>query len=428
MPPIGSSSRLRRASFTAAASLVAVLLAGCSTSTRDPRRPRAAPGSPTGLLAEAGQGDCQSLADNTIGAVAKRIYEEVASGPVIREAMKRTRRSARLLEAVREDDPVAAHRALAQLNKGQLVRAKVLRGSATLSEIGGSPAIAPARETLRSAAGASIGTVVISTQGMRAFVDTLHSLTGAQVLLSGASAAPQGTTTSSVLDGEEPARHDAYSFTAERFPAGRLRATLEIPPPPAWVCADSAAQTVTNTIGLIAKRIYHGERAGEKVTSVVRGMQSSPGFVNAVADQNAAQTRASIIGFFRSHLHVVRVRVTVNEPGGGQRLLIDVGGPHVLAPVRGTLRLGGRVIGHFLVAIQDDTGYLKLVHLFTTAQVLLRPGRGQPIGTLAPNPALSHVPASGSFAYHGSTYEVYSFNGKSFPSGPLQISLLLADS
>ena len=48
---------------------------------------------------------------------------------------------------------------------------------------------------------------------------------------------------------------------------------------------------------------------------------------------------------------MVRVRVTV-----GRRLLVDDGGPYVLAPVRGALRLRGRVVGHFEMAIEDDAG------------------------------------------------------------------------
>jgi hypothetical protein len=423
MPSIARLPRLRRSFPVLWGGLAIVLLTGCAADTKGIHRLRLVHGSPTGLLARVGTGDCQSLAANTTGAVARRIYEEVADGPVIREAVNRTIRSPSLLAAVRSDDPLAAHRALKRLDEGQLIRAEVLRGSRTLAEIGGSPAIAPIREALRSSTGATIGTLVLSTQGTRAFIDTLRSLTGAHVLLSKVSPASQAGT-SEVSEKSEASRgaahQETYSFTGEGFPAGRLRMTLLIPPPPAWVCAENVEQTVTNTIGLIARRIYLGERSGAKVREIVRSMQSNASFVNAVANDSAAQARASIIGFFRSHLHVVRVRVTA-----GSKLLVDVGGPHVLAPVRGTLRLGGRIIGHFLVAIQDDTGYVKLVHLFTTAQVLLRPGSRQLIGTLAPNPALLHIPASGSFAFHGSTYQAYSFDGRSFPSGPLRISLLL---
>jgi hypothetical protein len=108
----------------------------------------------------------------------------------------------------------------------------------------------------------------------------------------------------------------------------------------------------------------------------------------------------------------------------GGRLLYDLGGPHVLAPVHGTLRSGGRVIGDFEMSIQDDAGYLKLARLFTGAEVLMRVDGRQVQGTLSPGPAT--VPERGAVSYGGSSYEAYSFTAEAFPSGPLRISLLLA--
>ena len=94
----------------------------------------------------------------------------------------------------------------------------------------------------------------------------------------------------------------------------------------------------------------------------------------------------------------------------------------MLAPVHGTLHSGGHVVGHFEMAIQDDAGYLKLAHLFTGAEVLMRTGSRQVMGTLSPGPAT--VPDRGEVAYHGRNYQAYSFVGEAFPAGPLRISLL----
>ncbi len=104
-------------------------------------------------------------------------------------------------------------------------------------------------------------------------------------------------------------------------------------------------------------------------------------------------------------------------------LLVDQGGPFVLAPVRGTVRSGGKTVGQFEMAIQDDAGYLKLARLFTGAEVLMRRGASQVMGTLSPGPAT--VPDRGPVSYGGRTYEAYSFTGEAFPTGPLRISLLL---
>jgi hypothetical protein len=90
--------------------------------------------------------------------------------------------------------------------------------------------------------------------------------------------------------------------------------------------------------------------------------------------------------------------------------------------VAGTLRKGGRVVGNFLTAIQDDAGYMKLARLFTGADVLMRVGGKQVMGTLSPGPA--RVPDRGAVSYRGRDYEAYSFTATAFPSGPLRISLL----
>ena len=54
----------------------------------------------------------------------------------------------------------------------------------------------------------------------------------------------------------------------------------------------------------------------------------------------------------------------------GSHVLADVGGPHVLAPVRGSLRVSGSVVGSYVMSLmQDDLGYVKLVSRFIGAPV-----------------------------------------------------------
>ncbi len=120
----------------------------------------------------------------------------------------------------------------------------------------------------------------------------------------------------------------------------------------------------------------------------MRHIEHSSAFQHAVAAHDATASALAIVGFFGEHIHVVRVRVTTNG-----RLLEDLGGPYVLAPVRGAVRSGGRVVGQFEMAIQDDAGYLRLAHLFTGAEILMRTGARQVMGTLSPGPA--NVPARG---------------------------------
>jgi hypothetical protein len=126
--------------------------------------------------------------------------------------------------------------------------------------------------------------------------------------------------------------------------------------------------------------------------------------------------------FFADHrYHIVRVRLT-----SGSRLVADVGGPYALAPATGTVRgPDGRVAGHVTISVQDDTGYIKLMHRFTGAAVQLRTAAGVlvPGSTLDPGPA--SIPGHGAVSYAGRTYRALTYDAPAFPSGPLHVSLLL---
>ena len=74
--------------------------------------------------------------------------------------------------------------------------------------------------------------------------------------------------------------------------------------------------------------------------------------LRAVAAANRRATRAAIEALL--HQHIVRLRVSA-----GGRLLSDVGGPFVLAPVAPRCACG-RAIGSFVLSIQDDEGYKRL--------------------------------------------------------------------
>jgi hypothetical protein len=127
--------------------------------------------------------------------------------------------------------------------------------------------------------------------------------------------------------------------------------------------------------------------------------------------------------------HIVRLRVFAAPAGAraGTRLLADVGGPFVLAPVSGALTQGGRKIGSFVLSIQDDEGYLRLTRRLAGLRVLMYMGRGAHAAlvknSLGPEPGT--VPARGRYTYRGSTFNVYTLNARAFPSGPLTIRVLV---
>jgi hypothetical protein len=344
----------------------------------------------------------------TLGQVAARIYRVAATSEDVAQAVHRVQSSPSLVAAISEDKPTAARAALRSLLLDQIVAIEVLRGGHPFATAGAGPAMAPVRGSIP----ATDASFVLSVQSDRSYLQVTRQVTATQVLLiRGSAGGPRGGSV-----GYRGRSYEVVAVHGAVYPSGALRIALLVPPN-AISCPASLAQARVETLGAVGKRIYEEELHSPVVSATLRLLESSQVLKRAVAQESPTATRAAIVGFFKAHLHVVRVRLTI-----GGRLLVDVGGPYVLAPVHGTLRSGGRVIGDFEMAIQDDAGYLKLAHLFTGAQVLMRVGSRQVMGTLSPGPA--SVPKRGRVSYDGRSYQAYSFTGEAFPSGPLRVSLL----
>jgi hypothetical protein len=403
--------------------------ASANANARARARARARASTATGSSAGAGKAaatatpaECAATVASTLGTVAGRVYREAAAGTIVAQAVHRVQSSAALRNAVNAGNAAAARAALRALMLGQIARVQVLRGGRVLAQAGSGVAIAPARGSIPGTS----ATFVLSTQLAHSYLQVVRQVTGAQVvLLSGGRrlAGTIGGLPPSGLPPAGPVRIAGRSFqtatlTGAVYPAGALQIVL-LSPTAGVSCPGSAAQTRVETLGRVGERIYQEELHSPAVATTRRHIKRSSAFRRAVAAHDANATRAAIVGFFGEHIHVVRVRVTIDG-----KLLEDLGGPYVLAPIRGTVRSGGRVVGQFAMAIQDDAGYLRLAHLFTGAEILMRTGGRQVMGTLSPGPA--NVPARGPVSYGGRSYEAYSFTGEAFPSGPLRLSLLLA--
>ena len=420
--------------------LLTVSLVGCGTATANHSAAPAslsASGASSGASASsAAPGStstppiaaCATAVASTLGTVAARVYHEAATGGDVAQAVHRVQSSTALAGAIHSGNAGAAGAALRGLLAGQIVRIEILRGGHVFAQAGSGPAIAPVRGQVPGTS----ATYILSTQPVHAYLQVVHQVTGAQLLLlagaagggSGAARSLGGTIGS--LPASAPAAgaltlagqsYQTFTLPGAVYPSGPLRIVLLVPSAEIS-CPGSPAQTRVETLGHVGEHVYQEELHSPDVSATLRHMESSTDFQRAVAAGDATATRAAIVGFFGQHIHVVRVRVTI-----GSHLLVDEGGPFVLAPVHGTLRSGGRVVGHFEMAIQDDAGYLKLAHLFTGAEVLMRTGSRQVMGTLSPGP--STVPDRGEVTYRGRAYQAYSFLGEAFPEGPLRISLLL---
>lgn len=191
-------------------------------------------------------------------------------------------------------------------------------------------------------------------------------------------------------------------------------------PPARPGCGAAAPEVLAKAAGEVATRIYGGELGGSETRSDQHQVESYEPLLSAVAGESTSAITAAVTSLVYSHTHIVRLRVTT-----GSKVLADVGGPYILAPVSGVLRLHGRTIAHYVLSVQDDLGYVKLVSRFLDVPLVMRVGARQiPVeGMLVPGPA--SIPAQGPLTYRHTLYEAFSFNARSFPGGPLRISLLL---
>jgi hypothetical protein len=393
---------------------------GCGSATSADENP---------LASKLAPAQCANATARALGEVAERVYHEIAGGRIALPAAERVASAPAVLAAVETGNPRAVRAAIAPLLRGQLVRIRVTVGRRKLAEYGTANGIAPVSTPMKNAAGLQIGTITASEEGVYGFADTVHAITEAQVFAR-ANSIPLGGSTSpgpAVLPagGEityAGTRYAVYSFRGIGFPRTALRTFVLAPVPLASTCARTAAETATNAIAATAMRIYRDEQSGAATRAVVRDFEHSRSFQEAVASDNPIATRAAIVAFFETTLHVVRVRATL-----GETLVADVGGPHVLAPIRGDVRnKRGGIVGHFQLSVQDDLGYVILTHRFAGVQVFLYENSIHPeeiTGSMSPAP--QSLPNHGEVLFDGVTYSAYSFNAEAFPKGTLRVSLLI---
>lgn len=346
---------------------------------------------------------CTAAAQGELVAVARRIYAQAASGRNTAAATRRITRSRALAAAVGAGDAAATRAALAPLLKHQITRIEIDGARGVLARYGTTAAYGPVSGTIRRG-GRPVGRYVLAVSRLRDFGKLISELTGASASFRARAPATAGA-----------------SLPATTFPDGRATIVLSLPHVPAAVCAPTPADVRAATAGLVARRLLDAEQRGAGAQRAIRHAEKDPAFRAAVVAGDPAAIRAAIIGFFQDkHFHIVRGRVW-----SGTRLIEDVGGPHVLSPAIGTITTAsGKVAGRFMLSIQDDAGYIKLLHRFTGADVTLSTAAGVvPGSNVMGGPPFA--PGLRAVRYHRRPWRAFGLLGTAFPSGPLRVSLLI---
>ncbi len=182
-------------------------------------------------------------------------------------------------------------------------------------------------------------------------------------------------------------------------------------------CGRASAAIVGAVDAQVAQRIYADELAGGETVIDQAHIRESRALARALVAGNRAAVFAAVHAIvYTPHWHIVRLRVLK----AGQ-VLADVGGPYVIAPVSGTLARHGRTIGRYVMSVQDDAGYVKLISRFIGVPVDLYRGRSFVMGTLQPAPPLPQSGASVSAG--GIGYRVRLLKARAFPAGGLEAAL-----
>ena len=415
--------------LVAIAVILAALAACGSSGSGDPVAGSPAPAAvPARLLtpiAPPSGADCPAVVLTTLGRVLQRIYNEGVFSEEVLAARDLINRNQPLHQAVASGDASGAQAAAAHLLATKhMTHLTVERGGRVLADVG-EPAIAPLEGQIKDSGGKVIGTYLATLFSDHTFESEAKGITYGEVAVRAGGKVRSGSTTFGAHElhgvGEMTQGGVPYEYVAlpvAAYPSGtatveafRTRHSL------APVCGATREETVARTLRGVAMLIYRGE-GGPRARLQVQRVQANKPLLEAVAARNPEATRKAIDILL--HKHVVRLRVST-----GGALLADVGGPYVLAPLRAPLTLNGRRIGELELSIQDDEGYKRLAERLAGVHVVMSMGGKVVKNSLGP--ITSPIPASGTYAYQGHRYTVFTVPAEAFPSGPLTIRVLVPD-
>jgi hypothetical protein len=413
-------ARVHRPSFaggaglarTTAVAAVVALLTGCGSATN-------------GASAEGPPKSCQATVLDALGRVLARIYGEGIFSERTASARHLIQASLPLRRALETGNRPAVQAAAQELlATGHMTNLRVTGAAGTLADLGG-PALTPLSGTITDAQGRKLARYETSVWSDAGFLAEGSGVAEGTVVLRSGLTQIAGSLTlpprplgreGTVSIGGVPYQYSSFPGTA--YPAGALSVFLLRPVSSTTaLCGSSGLDTTANTLGRIANLIYAGEGGARTVAQIQRVQRDQP-LLAAVARRDPLATRKAVEALL--HKHLVRLRVLAADGS----LLVDDGGPFVLAPVTAPLTLGGRQIGSIVLSIQDDEGYKRLVKRLVGLRVLMYMSGGRLVkNSLGPAPG--SVPASGDYTYRGSDFRVFTVHAKAFPSGPLTIRVLI---
>lgn len=176
-------------------------------------------------------------------------------------------------------------------------------------------------------------------------------------------------------------------------------------------------------IEAVAQRQYSLEIHGGAAFAALHLVGRDRTLLRLLRSGNVNATRAYVQREFAAvwyHRHVSRMRIM-----RGSRVVVEAGVPFVVAPVQMTLRgPGGQDLGTLQVSIQDEIGFVRLIHRHHPVDVVVRGQRGQ-VETSLPAAARVRLPANGAVTIAGQRFHVRSFREMAWNHEPVTVSILM---
>ena len=179
-------------------------------------------------------------------------------------------------------------------------------------------------------------------------------------------------------------------------------------------CGPATAATIAAVDSSVATNVYRAELGGSETQVDLRHVTTARDLLAAViAGDPHAAWRAAVRIVYHHFWHIVRLRV-LSATG---TVLADIGGPYVIAPVSGSLTSAGKVVGSFVMSVQDDLGYTILerhaigdpIAIYLAGRRVVQGGGGFP----------RTMPATATVSLAGVHYTTSALTLSAFPAGTL---------
>ena len=187
--------------------------------------------------------------------------------------------------------------------------------------------------------------------------------------------------------------------------------------------ASPAAIAQVNRVTAIGRRQYAAEVNGGKARALLRRVGTDPGLLRALQQGDAA-TRAYVARQFPNvwyHWHISRMRIL-----RGPRTVVETGVPFVVAPSQMTLKgANGQVLGTLQTSIQDEIGFVRLMHRVHKVDVVVRGQGAAHVRSSLPAATRVPLPSRGPVTIAGRRYQVRSFRQTAWNNEPVTVSILV---